>query len=139
MFPGLHPAAASMVPPLGMGMAFNTTALHHQPHVRLSAPSAAFLSEYYPQAAAAAAAASASPFNGVQMSPNKGGPGSNPVHTNAVTPNNHSAPVQSYGLVSAQDATNMASSLNNAAAHVISATSSKSIKVQRHKEVLSSN
>ena len=43
-----------MVPPLGMDMAFNTTALHHQPHVRLSAPSAAFLSGYYPQAAAAA-------------------------------------------------------------------------------------
>ena len=129
MFPGLHPAAASMVPPLGMGMAFNTAGLHHQPHVRLSAPSAAFLSGYYPQAAAAVAAAGASPFNGVQMSPNKVGPGSGVAPTNAGPPNNHSAPVQSYGLVSAQDATNMASSLNNAAAHVISATSSKCLKL----------
>merc|ERR1712223_1859736 len=115
MFPGLHPAAASMVPPLGMGMAFNT-GLHHQPHVRLSAPSAAFLSGYSPQAAAAAAAAGA-PYNGVQMSPNKGGP---PGSVGAHAPNNAptanpNAPVQSYGLVSAQDASSMASSLNSAA------------------------
>merc|ERR1712223_1854883 len=116
MFPGLHPAAASMVPPLGMGMAFNT-GLHHQPHVRLSAPSAAFLSGYYPQAAAAAAAAGA-PYNGVQMSPNKGGPpGSVGAHApnNAGPTANPNAPVQSYGLVSAQDASSMASSLNSAA------------------------
>jgi len=122
MFPGLHPAAASMVPPLGMGMAFNT-GLHHQPHVRLSAPSAAFLSGYYPQAAAAAAAAGA-PYNGVQMSPNKGGPGSVGAPNNAPTANPN-APVQSYGLVNAhQDASSMASSLNSAAVVAAAAASS---------------
>ena len=121
MFPGLHPAAATMVPPLGMGMAFNT-GLHHQPHVRLSAPSAAFLSGYYPQAAAAAAAAGAQ-YNGVQMSPNKGGPGSGGVAPANVGPSaNPNAPVQTYGLVNAQDPSSMASTLNNAAA-VMSASS----------------
>jgi len=124
MFPGLHPAAANMVPPLGMGMAFNT-GLHHQPHVRLSAPSAAFLSGYYPQAAAAAAAG-AHQYNGVQMSPNKVHQGSGVVGpTNGPPSANPNVPsVQSYGMVSAQDASNMASSLNNVGAVISGASSS---------------
>lgn len=61
MFPGLHPAAvASMVPPLGMGMAFNASGLHHQPHLRLGNPN--FLGGYYSQ------------YNGVHLNKNSGSP-----------------------------------------------------------------
>lgn len=62
MYPGLHPAAVSMVPPLGMGLAFNPpSGLHNQqPHVRLggnAAAASAFMGGYYANA----------PYNGVHL------------------------------------------------------------------------
>ena len=99
MFPGLHPAAASMVPPLGMGLAFNTGL---QPHVRLGNP--AFLSGYYPPGPS---------YNGVQMTNNKVSGSANaassnnaappPVPPTAAAAAASNPPVQGYGLVSPQD------------------------------------
>ena len=112
MFPGIHPAAAPMVPPLGMGLAFNP-GLHHQPHTRLNNPSAAFIGGYYPQAS----------YNGVQISVNKGGGAPVGAQTGASAGSNPSAPVSGYGLVNPQNPSAMAGMPMGSAANVAAAAS----------------
>ena len=102
MFPGLHhpaAAAASMVNPMGMGMAFNHGGLPvggQPPMHRLAGPgpgSAAFVGNYYNQS-----------YNNGQMSKQQAHPGSVSTAVNSSSSNQH---VQGYGLVSPQDPASM--------------------------------
>ena len=97
MFPGLHHPAASMVSPMGMGLAFNHGGVPVQPQMRLAGPSA-FMGNYYNQ----------SYNNGGQM--NKPAP-PNPAAAAVANSNSSNHAVQGYGIVSPQDPS-MASSVS---------------------------
>ena len=103
MFPGLHhpAAAASMVSPMGMGLAFNHGGVPVQPQMRLAGPASAFMGNYYNQ----------SYNNGGQM--NKPAPNPSVAAAAAAVANSNSSnhAVQGYGIVSPQDPS-MASSVS---------------------------
>lgn len=101
MFPGMHPAAASLVPPLGMGLAFNSPAglhhaHHHQAHqVRLGAPATAFLGGYYTPSYNGGPGGGAQAAPGSTTKQNNGGSSAGNHNANSVP----TASPAGYGLV----------------------------------------
>lgn len=119
MFPGMHPAAASLVPPLGMGLAFNSAAAaglhhhahhHHQAHqVRLGAPPAtAFLGGYYtPSYNGGAGMSAPNPAAAASQKPTANSANGNSVQTSA------NPAAAGYGLVNPQQDPSIAAAASN--------------------------